>query len=94
MRCKFPAEGESVLLRTLARLLEQTWPELCVVGVAEDGMRSTTCSARHGGTAATDRGAAESPAGQTRQCDTEATEKYVNVVTPTGEALVRRYAAA
>jgi DNA-binding LytR/AlgR family response regulator len=31
------AEDEPVLARTLARLLEQVWPELRIVGVAEDG---------------------------------------------------------
>lgn len=35
------AEDEPVLARTLARLLEQTWPELRIVGVAEDGVRAT-----------------------------------------------------
>ena len=35
------AEDEPVLARTLARLLEQAWPELRIVGVAEDGMRAT-----------------------------------------------------
>lgn len=35
------AEDEPVLARTLARLLAQTWPELQVVGIAEDGLRAT-----------------------------------------------------
>jgi DNA-binding LytR/AlgR family response regulator len=35
------AEDEPVLARTLTRLLEQAWPELLVVGVAEDGLRAT-----------------------------------------------------
>lgn len=35
------AEDEPVLARTLARLLEQLWPELRIVGVAEDGLRAT-----------------------------------------------------
>jgi DNA-binding LytR/AlgR family response regulator len=35
------AEDEPVLARTLARLLEQAWPELRIVGIAEDGLRAT-----------------------------------------------------
>lgn len=35
------AEDEPVLARTLTRLLEQAWPELRIVGVAEDGLRAT-----------------------------------------------------
>jgi DNA-binding LytR/AlgR family response regulator len=35
------AEDEPVLARTLTRLLEQVWPELCVVGMADDGLRAT-----------------------------------------------------
>ena len=35
------AEDEPVLARTLTRLLEQLWPELRIVGVAEDGLRAT-----------------------------------------------------
>lgn len=35
------AEDEPVLARTLARMLEQAWPELRIVGVAEDGLRAT-----------------------------------------------------
>ncbi|MBL8350243.1 MAG: response regulator transcription factor [Burkholderiaceae bacterium] len=35
------AEDEPVLARTLARLLEQAWPELRIAGVAEDGLRAT-----------------------------------------------------
>ncbi|MCU0919265.1 MAG: LytTR family DNA-binding domain-containing protein [Burkholderiaceae bacterium] len=35
------AEDEPVLARTLTRLLEQVWPALRIVGVAEDGLRAT-----------------------------------------------------
>lgn len=35
------AEDEPVLARTLVRLLEQTWPELRIAGIAEDGLRAT-----------------------------------------------------
>ena len=35
------AEDEPVLARTLARLLEQLWPQLRIVGAAEDGLRAT-----------------------------------------------------
>jgi DNA-binding LytR/AlgR family response regulator len=35
------AEDEPLLARTLIRLLEQVWPELRIVGVAEDGLRAT-----------------------------------------------------
>ncbi|WP_395700413.1 LytR/AlgR family response regulator transcription factor [Aquabacterium sp.] len=35
------AEDEPVLARTLHRLLEQLWPELRVVGVADDGLQAT-----------------------------------------------------
>jgi DNA-binding LytR/AlgR family response regulator len=35
------AEDEPVLARTLTRLLEQLWPELRIVGVADDGLRAT-----------------------------------------------------
>ncbi len=35
------AEDEPVLARTLARLLEQVWPELRIAGVADDGLRAT-----------------------------------------------------
>ncbi len=35
------AEDEPVLARTLTRLLEQAWPELRVIGVAEDGLQAT-----------------------------------------------------
>lgn len=34
-------EDEPVLARTLVRLLEQTWPELRIAGIAEDGLRAT-----------------------------------------------------
>ena len=35
------AEDEPVLPRTLTRLLEQLWPELQILGVADDGLRAT-----------------------------------------------------
>ncbi|MEP6502023.1 MAG: LytTR family DNA-binding domain-containing protein [Betaproteobacteria bacterium] len=35
------AEDEPVLSRTLSRMLSQAWPELLVVGTAEDGLRAT-----------------------------------------------------
>jgi DNA-binding LytR/AlgR family response regulator len=35
------AEDEPVLARTLTRLLEQLWPELRIVGIADDGLRAT-----------------------------------------------------
>lgn len=35
------AEDEPVLARTLTRLLEPLWPELRIVGVADDGLRAT-----------------------------------------------------
>ena len=35
------AEDEPVLARTLTRLLEQVWPELRIIGVADDGLRAT-----------------------------------------------------
>ena len=35
------AEDEPVLARTLTRLLEEVWPELRIVGVADDGLRAT-----------------------------------------------------
>ena len=35
------AEDEPVLARTLTRLLAQVWPELRIVGVADDGLRAT-----------------------------------------------------
>jgi DNA-binding LytR/AlgR family response regulator len=35
------AEDEPVLARTLARLLEQAWPELRIAGIADDGLRAT-----------------------------------------------------
>jgi DNA-binding LytR/AlgR family response regulator len=35
------AEDEPVLARTLIRLLEQVWPELQIVSVADDGLRAT-----------------------------------------------------
>lgn len=41
------AEDEPVLARTLSRLLEQVWPELRIVGVAEDGLRATELGLVH-----------------------------------------------
>jgi len=41
------AEDEPVLARALSRLLEQVWPELRVVGVAEDGLRATELGLLH-----------------------------------------------
>ena len=35
------AEDEPVLARNLTRLLEQVWPELRIIGVADDGLRAT-----------------------------------------------------
>ena len=35
------AEDEPVLARTLSRLLAQVWPELRIVGIAEDGLQAT-----------------------------------------------------
>ncbi len=35
------AEDEPVLARTLTRLLERLWPELRIVGVADDGLQAT-----------------------------------------------------
>jgi DNA-binding LytR/AlgR family response regulator len=35
------AEDEPALARALTRLLEQVWPELRIVGVADDGLRAT-----------------------------------------------------
>ena len=35
------AEDEPVLARTLVRLLEQTWPELRIAGIADNGLRAT-----------------------------------------------------
>jgi DNA-binding LytR/AlgR family response regulator len=35
------AEDEPVLARTLARLLDEAWPELRIIDVAEDGLRAT-----------------------------------------------------
>ena len=40
------AEDEPILARTLTRLLEQVWPELRIVGVAEDYAQGEVCSAR------------------------------------------------
>lgn len=41
------AEDEPVLARTLTRLLEQVWPELRIVGVAEDGLQATALGLAH-----------------------------------------------
>ncbi|MGZ5252562.1 MAG: LytR/AlgR family response regulator transcription factor, partial [Caldimonas sp.] len=41
------AEDEPVLARTLTRLLEQVWPELRIVGVADDGLRATELALAH-----------------------------------------------
>jgi DNA-binding LytR/AlgR family response regulator len=41
------AEDEPVLARTLTRLLEQLWPELRIVGVAEDGLRAAELGLAH-----------------------------------------------
>lgn len=41
------AEDEPILARTLSRLLEQVWPELRIVGVAEDGLRATELALAH-----------------------------------------------
>ena len=41
------AEDEPVLARSLTRLLEQLWPELRIVGVAEDGLQATELALAH-----------------------------------------------
>jgi DNA-binding LytR/AlgR family response regulator len=41
------AEDEPVLARTLTRLLEQVWPKLRIVGVADDGLRATELALVH-----------------------------------------------
>lgn len=41
------AEDEPVLARTLARLLEQVWPELRIVATAEDGLQATELGLAH-----------------------------------------------
>jgi CheY-like chemotaxis protein len=41
------AEDEPVLARTLARLLEQVWPELRIVATAEDGLQATELGLGH-----------------------------------------------
>jgi DNA-binding LytR/AlgR family response regulator len=41
------AEDEPLLARTLGRLLEQVWPELRIVGVAEDGLQATELALTH-----------------------------------------------
>lgn len=41
------AEDEPVLARTLGRLLGEVWPELRIVGVAEDGLQATELALAH-----------------------------------------------
>ncbi len=41
------AEDEPVLARTLSRLLAQVWPELQVVGVADDGLKAIALAMKH-----------------------------------------------
>lgn len=41
------AEDEPVLARTLRRLLEQAWPELQIVAMAEDGLQATEQGLTH-----------------------------------------------
>jgi len=41
------AEDEPVLARTLTRLLAQVWPELRIVGIAEDGLHATELALAH-----------------------------------------------
>ena len=41
------AEDEPVLARTLARLLAEIWPELLIVGVAEDGPSAIELAFQH-----------------------------------------------
>ena len=41
------AEDEPVLARTLSRLLAQVWPELRIVGVAEDGLKAIELALDH-----------------------------------------------
>lgn len=41
------AEDEPVLARTLSRLLSQIWPELLIVGVAEDGLSAIELAFQH-----------------------------------------------
>lgn len=41
------AEDEPVLARTLARLLAEVWPELQVVGVADDGLKAVAMAMEH-----------------------------------------------
>jgi DNA-binding LytR/AlgR family response regulator len=41
------AEDEPLLARTLSRLLEQVWPELRIVDVADDGLRATELALAH-----------------------------------------------
>jgi DNA-binding LytR/AlgR family response regulator len=41
------AEDEPILARTLRRLLDETWPELRIVGVAEDGLQAAELALQH-----------------------------------------------
>lgn len=41
------AEDEPILARTLRRLLDELWPELDVVGVAEDGLKAAELALQH-----------------------------------------------
>jgi len=41
------AEDEPVLARTVCRLLGETWPELRIAGVAEDGLQATELALAH-----------------------------------------------
>jgi DNA-binding LytR/AlgR family response regulator len=41
------AEDEPVLARTVCRLLAEAWPELCIAGVAEDGLQATELALAH-----------------------------------------------
>lgn len=41
------AEDEPVLARTLRRLLEQAWPELQILAMAEDGLQATELALTH-----------------------------------------------
>jgi DNA-binding LytR/AlgR family response regulator len=41
------AEDEPILARTLRRLLDEVWPELDIVGVAEDGLKAAELALQH-----------------------------------------------
>ncbi len=41
------AEDEPILGRTLRRLLDDVWPELAIVGVAEDGLKAAELALQH-----------------------------------------------